>query len=121
MPRRSQSGPPSRIEKPKPQNAAPAIQPTSVLVKANSCSKSPMISPRIANDIAVATSAVQLAMNNRRGVVAVSGPLTRRNLAWAPQPAGGNLTNLAVASDQHETHLWLFFAPSFSSSASASG
>ena len=32
MPRRSHSGPPSRIEKPKPQNAAPAIQPTSVLV-----------------------------------------------------------------------------------------
>src|SRR5262249_40354943 len=26
-----------------------------------------------------------------------------------------------TSSDQHDTHLWLFFAPSFSSSASASG
>src|SRR5204862_8143040 len=51
-----------------PQNAAPAIQPTSVLLNANSRSKSPMMSPRIANDMAVATSAMQLARNSRRVV-----------------------------------------------------
>src|SRR5438067_3912972 len=64
MPARSQSGPPTRMDTPNPQNAAPAIQPTSTLLSANSRSKSPMRSPRIANDIAVATSAMQLATKN---------------------------------------------------------
>src|SRR5438067_2693345 len=60
------------MEKPKPQKAAPAIQPTSVLVKANSRSKSPMMSPRMANDMAVATKAMQLAVNNRREAAGAS-------------------------------------------------
>ena len=66
IPRRSHNGPPSRIDRPKPQNAAPAIQPTSVLVSAKSRSKSLMMSPRMANVIAVATSATQLATKRRR-------------------------------------------------------
>ena len=53
------------MERPKPQNAAPAIQPTSVFDSANTRSKSPMMSPRMANDIAVATSATQLARKRR--------------------------------------------------------
>src|SRR5712691_10993476 len=73
IPSRSQSGPPSRIEKPKPQNAAPAIQPTSVLLHANRRSKSPMMSPRIANDMAVAIRAMQLARNSRRVVNVSAG------------------------------------------------
>ncbi len=65
MPSRSHSGPPMKIDSPKPQNAAPAIQPTSVLFKWKMVSKSPMMSPRIANDIAVAISAMQLARKSR--------------------------------------------------------
>jgi hypothetical protein len=57
------------MEKPKPQKAAPAIQPTSVLVSENSRSKSPMMSPRMANDIAVAIRAMQPAMNRRRAAI----------------------------------------------------
>src|SRR5215475_3301774 len=69
IPRRSHNGPPSRMEKPKPQKAAPAIQPTLVLVSENSRSKSPMMSPRMANDIAVAIRAMQPAVNRRRAAI----------------------------------------------------
>ena len=65
IPSTSHSGPPNRIETPNPQNAAPAIHPTSVAVRLNTVSKSPMMSPRMANDIAVAISATQLDLNRR--------------------------------------------------------
>ena len=61
MPSTSQSGPPIRIDRPNPQNAAPSIQPTRTSSRRRSCCTSPMMSPRIANDMAVATSAMQLA------------------------------------------------------------
>ena len=65
IPSRSHSGPPMKIDRPKPQNAAPAIQPTSVLLSEKSRSKSPMMSPRMANDMAVAIRAMQLAVKRR--------------------------------------------------------
>src|SRR4030095_444475 len=69
IPSASTSGPPNRIERPKPQNAAPEIHPTLVAVSPNSRSKSPMMSPRIANDMAVAMRAIQLARNRRDGFI----------------------------------------------------
>ena len=63
IPSTSHSGPPNRIETPNPQNAAPAIHPTSVAVRLKTVSKSPMMSPRMANDIAVAINATQLDLN----------------------------------------------------------
>ena len=54
-----------KIDRPKPQNAAPEIHPRFVLFRWKSVSKSPMMSPRMAKDIAVAMSAMQLAVKSR--------------------------------------------------------
>src|SRR5688500_11644376 len=67
IPSRSHSVPPNRIDSPKPQNAAPLIQPNWILSSPNSSSNSPMMSPRMAKDIAVASRAMQLATNRRCG------------------------------------------------------
>src|SRR6266568_4010710 len=78
IPSRSHSGPPSRIDRPNPQNAAPAIHPTSVLLRPKSRSKSLMMSPRMANVIAVARSATQLATNRRRWFIVAPWRRARR-------------------------------------------
>src|SRR5262245_37600972 len=105
MPTRSHNGPPTRIERPNPQNAAPAIQPTSTLLITNNRSKSPMRSPRIANDIAVATSATQLATKKRRSPERLAPPASRvdemcvisrfhERFVRAPHVVGNVLVNL---------------------------
>src|SRR5215218_9305141 len=66
------------MDSPKPQNAAPAIQPRLVLFSAKICSKSPMMSPRIAKDMAVAMRATQLARNRRCLFMTVCAPRRRR-------------------------------------------
>src|SRR5438034_17293 len=80
------------MDRPNPQNAAPAIQPTSVLLRPNSRSKSLMMSPRMANVIAVATSATQLAVKSRRWFMAA--PI-RRAARYHYRPFDENLHNFA--------------------------
>jgi hypothetical protein len=60
----STNGPPKIIARVKPQNAVPAIQPTSVLVRLNSIPHDFMNSPLVAKARAVTTNATQLALNN---------------------------------------------------------
>src|SRR5215213_8054483 len=74
------------MDSPNPQKAAPAIQPRFVLFSAKICSKSPMMSPRMANDMAVAMRATQLARNRRCLFMTVCAPggddgmVARRNI-----------------------------------------
>ena len=65
MPSTSHKGPPRRMARPNPQNAAPRIHPTCTSVSDRRRCTSPMMSPRTANDIAVAMSARQLALKSR--------------------------------------------------------
>jgi len=63
-PMKSTIAPPMMTDNANPQKAIPVIQPTLVLSSANSVPHVPRMSPRTAKVIAVATSAMQLAMNN---------------------------------------------------------
>ena len=58
------------------QNAAPLDPPNWILSRPNASSNSPMMSPRMAKDIAVAIRAMQLATNRRLRVHTVSPRMT---------------------------------------------
>src|SRR4030081_1728913 len=67
IPKESHSGAPMRIEAPIPRTAAEPIVPVCSCDRSKVCRSEGMMSPRIENEKADATSEMQLATNKRRG------------------------------------------------------
>src|SRR5438067_4939816 len=71
IPRKSQRGPPIRIDSAVPQKAPPAIHPSCVPVSPNWTLQSLMIPPRMANARAVTIKATQDPLNKRPAAIVV--------------------------------------------------